>query len=669
MSPLRADQIDLLHTLSAPALHPDASRAVVSVTRPDVPGNGYVGQLWDVPLDGGAPRRLTQGYRDTAPAFSPDGALFAFLRAESAAGKPQVHVAPAAGGEPVRVTDAPLGVAGFAWSPDSGRLAYTARDPEPGRYGTAEDVPPDQEAPRLITDLRYLADGVGYVGDRHTQIYVAEVPDVRADPAGRALPAPQQLTEGPYESTAVEWSPDGTRVAFVSARHPERAGDLRADVWTCAADGSDLVRVTRGELAAERVAWSADGATLWLLASDPGPTGLDFIARHTGLYSVPATGAEPAQRHTVAETVDLGEVGSQLTVTDEGVLVQNRRRGSVELLRVRPGADDEVVLSGPRCVTGQAAARRDGRPVVVAAVTDADSPGELVLVGADGSERTLTDFAAPLRSGPGVRPLLERTVPADDGYPVHGWVVLPDAPGPHPVLLDIHGGPFTQYGWQLYDEAQVLAAAGYAVVLANPRGSAGYGQEHGRCITGALGQRDAGDLLDFLDGVLADPELDLDAERMGVLGGSYGGYMTAWLIAHPRAADRFAAAIVERGFLDPTTFAGTSDIGWFFGDALVGTDPEQVRAQSPMAVIDRVHTPVLVIHSEQDYRCPLEQGQRYFAGLVKRGVRAELLVFPGESHGLTRTGQPRHRRQRFDHVLRWWSEHLPTKLNPSGPTA
>lgn len=282
-----------------------------------------------------------------------------------------------------------------------------------------------------------------------------------------------------------------------------------------------------------------------------------------------------------------------------------------------------------------------------------------------GPERTLTDFGAPLRDDTGVRPLHEVTVTADDGYPVHGWVVLPDGPGPHPVLLDIHGGPFTQFGWHLYDEAQVLAAAGYAVLLANPRGSAGYGEHHARTIIGAMGERDAADLLDFLDGVLADPPAGaaLDTNRIGVLGGSYGGYMTAWLTAHPRAAGRFAAAIVERGFLDPETFLGTSDIGWFFGDEYLGTEPQRRVAQSPMHAVDRVRTPTLVIHSERDHRCPLEQGQRYFAALHRNGVPVQFLVFPGESHGLTREGQPRHRRQRFDHLLRWWARYLPTPAN------
>jgi len=668
VSLLRSDQIDLLSTLSAPTLHPDGDRAVVSVVRPDVASNEYVGQLWVVPVAGGEPTRLTRGHRDTCPRFSPDGRLLAFLRAEPEGGKAQVHVVPADGGEPVRLSEAPLGAGMPAWSPDSRRLGYTARRPEDGRYGTDDDVSADAEPPRLLTDLRYLEDGVGYVGDRRTQVYVVDVPDPRAIEVGGPPPQPTQVTDGPFESVEVAWSPDGTRLAFVSARHLGRVGDLRADVWTCAPDGTDLVQVTPTSLAAESVAWAADGAVLWFLASDPGPSGLEFIARHTGLFSVPADGSTEPVRHTDAETFDLGEVGSHLTVTEDGVLVQNRARGAVELLRVRPGgAEPEVLLGGQHCVTGHDALGVGPTAVVVATVLSPDSPGELVLVAPE-PVRQLTDVAAAVRSGAGLRPLREVTVQADDGYPVHGWVVLPDGPGPHPVLLDVHGGPFTQYGWHVYDEAQVLAGAGYAVVLVNPRGSAGYGQEHGSCIAGALGQRDAADLLDYLDSVLTDPELALDADRVGVMGGSYGGYMTAWLTAHARSADRFAAAVVERGFLDPASFAGTSDIGWFFGDALVGDNAEQVRAQSPMAGLDRVRTPTLVIHSERDYRCPLEQGQRYFAGLMSRGIPAQLLVFPGESHGLTRTGQPRHRRQRFDHVLRWWAEHLPTSANRLDPT-
>ena len=634
------DALHRLLTPSAPTLHPGGDRCVVSLVRTDEATDDYVGQLWEVPLaEGASPRRLTRGHRDTAPRFSPDGLLLAFLRADRG-GRPQLHVVEATGGEPVRLTDSPLGAGAPRWSPDSRRIAYVARVPEPGRYGTDDDVSADAEPPRHITDLRYLEDALGYGQDRRNHVFVLGVPDLTAEP-GADLPTSTQVTDGDWDDTSVAWRPDGTRLAFVSARHDGRAGDLRSDAWTCAPDGTGLVRATATTLGVEQVTWSADGAALWLVAAETGPSGTDFVGRNPGLFSVAADGSGAPVRHTDPDT-DLGEEGSHLTVTAAGVLLQARTRGAVELRR-----GDDVLLGGPAWVTGHDAAG----DVVVATVMSADSAGEVMHVDGERTRR-LTAFSAGL----GARPLHEVTVTADDGYPVHGWVVLPDGPGPHPVLLDIHGGPYAQWGWKPYDQAQVLATAGYAVLLANPRGAAGYGEAHGRAIQGALGQRDAADVLQFLDGVLADPAYALDGARVGVLGGSYGGYLTAWLLA--LVPERFVAGVVERGFLDPETFIGTSDIGWFFPEGYLGP-VAQMAAQSPMAVVDRVVRPTLVIHSERDLRCPLEQGQRYFAALLRGGVEAELLVFPGESHGLTRGGRPRHRRQRFEHLLTWWGRHLP----------
>jgi dipeptidyl aminopeptidase/acylaminoacyl peptidase len=294
---------------------------------------------------------------------------------------------------------------------------------------------------------------------------------------------------------------------------------------------------------------------------------------------------------------------------------------------------------------------------IVVSFADARTTGDVAVVEGAGLRR-LTDFSVPLRSAGIIEPR-ELTVTGRDGYPVHGWVLVPEGEGPHPVLLNIHGGPFASYTHALFDEAQVYAAAGYAVVMSNPRGSAGYGQEHGRVIRQRMGTVDLTDVLDFLDGAIAEVP-GLDAERVGIMGGSYGGYLTAWAIAHDH---RFAASIVERGFLDPDAFVGTSDIGSFFGDEYTGTDPELMRSQSPQAVVDQVRTPTLVLHSSHDLRCPLGQAERYYAALKRRGAETELVIFPGEDHELSRSGRPRHRQERFDIILDWWAQHLPSRSN------
>ena len=283
-----------------------------------------------------------------------------------------------------------------------------------------------------------------------------------------------------------------------------------------------------------------------------------------------------------------------------------------------------------------------------------DSMGE-VFVLRDGEWLQRSTFGDTLAAGTTLLPMQELTTASADGYPVHGWLVRPQGVGPHPVLLVIHGGPFEQYGYSLFDEAQVYASAGFAVVMGNPRGSSGYGEQHGRAIVGDMGNLDRADLLALLDAALADP--GLDSARVGVMGGSYGGYMTAWLAAH-EGSRRFRAVIVERALTALDSVEGSSDIGWVFGDVYVGTDTAKLREQSPLTYADKVDVPVLIIHSEEDWRAPLEQAQRLFVALRRNGAEAEMLLFPGEGHELSSSGLPSHRVARFDAILDWWRSHL-----------
>jgi dipeptidyl aminopeptidase/acylaminoacyl peptidase len=655
---MRAEDIETLVSVGRPALAPDGSFAVFATSRPDPAADRNVGQVWRIDLPSGALRRVTRGVADRNPRLSPDGRRLAFLR-DDGRSRAQVYLVDAAGGEPVQVTDAPVGVVGYAWSPDGTRIAFTARVPEPGRYGTVEGRGPEAESPRRITGVRWHADGLGYIVDRPAQLFVIDAPAVDAEPFYEPAPRAEgetpkvrvvatearRLTEGPTGWSGATWA--GDEILVLPDVIEQDARDLRDRIVAVRTDGSTHEVVGRESgLSVSDIAVADDGA-IFLLASDVGPSGRDFVSPGSGLWIV-EHGREP-RLLTDVDTVDLGEPGSHLTVQDDGVLVQDRTRGRVRLLHVARDATMTEVVGGDVEVTGHASANG----VTVLSIATPTSSGEFALVTGGGLD-ILTSFGGGAANAGIARPR-EIEVPARDGSPVHGWVALPAGGGPFPVLLQIHGGPHAQYGVHLFDETQVLVDAGYAVVYANPRGSAGYGRAHGRAIRQAMGTVDLTDLLDFLDGALAGDDR-LDGSRVGVMGGSYGGYMTAWMIAHDH---RFAGAIVERGMLDPASFQGTSDIGSFFGDEYVGTDPDDIARQSPMAIVGQVRTPTFVIHSEQDFRCPLEQATRYYSALKRQGTEAEMLIFPGENHELSRSGRPRHRVERFEAILDWWRRKLP----------
>ena len=663
---MKSTDIPLLRSVSRPTIHPDATWAVFAASNPDLDADAYVGQLWSVRLDGSSgPRRITQGFSDSAPRFSPDGTRIAFLRSDGE-NPAQLQVINASGGEAVPATDEKLGVSTFEWSPDGTALAYTARRAEQGRYGTVKDLGSAAEPPRRIVTRRYQSNGLGYTNDRRSHIFLVDAPDPFGEPTyrrapsadeptpepHRVVPEPRQLTDGDFDDGNIRFSPDRKHLAFLSARHAERDVDLANNIHTVDLDDPDAEPVAltgrHARYGIDGFAYAPDG-TIFFVGSDLGETGRDFVGRNGALYRLGKDGS-PAARLTDPSVTDLSDGANEILVSSGGtVLALNLWHGAVELVSIDANGELNSVTTGDLVVHSFDAAGGQ----VVLSVSDATTMGDIAVVRGTGLEH-VTDFSVALREA-GIAPIVELSVGSRDGTPIHGWVLTPTGEGPHPVLLTIHGGPYTQYTGSFFDEAQVYVDAGYAVVMCNPRGAAGYGEEFGRSIRQRMGTVDFTDVLDFLDGALA-ANPSFDANRLGIMGGSYGGYLTAWTIAHDH---RFTAAIVERGYLDPEVMIGTSDIGDFFGDEYTGTDPEQIRAQSPQAFVHQVTTPTLVIHSENDLRCPLSQGERYYSALKRQGVETELLVFPGENHELSRGGRPRHRLQRFEAVLDWWERHLP----------
>ena len=329
--------------------------------------------------------------------------------------------------------------------------------------------------------------------------------------------------------------------------------------------------------------------------------------------------------------------------------------GKVTVVRVDSDGAVTPILGGDRAITGVSVSA-DGSLFAFVA-TDPVDPGELHIWD-EGVERVVTAINSDFRADASLVAPDHFTV-VSDGVEIDAWVYLPEGTDRLPVLLNIHGGPATQYGFTFFDEFQMYAGAGYGVVACNPRGSSGRGVEFVRAVTNdGWGIVDSKDVTAVLEAAM-DRYERLDDERIGVMGGSYGGFLTAWLIGRDH---RFRSAVVERGLLSWVSFAGSSDIGATFGRFYLEADPpggvDRLWEASPLALADRITTPTLVLQSEQDYRCPIEQGEQLFSILLRQGVDAEFVRFPGEGHELSRSGKPKHRQERFQSIIEWHDRHL-----------
>lgn len=640
---MRPEDLGRYVSVSDPRIHPDGRRVAFVVSRMDLEADRYERSVWL--WDGEEASRFTHGPADSRPRWSPDGSRLVFLRASGEEGDPaQVAVMPAAGGEAEILTGFDLGAKEAEWSPDGSRLAVVGVQ----WLGEWADLDDEERlrTPRRIAAFGYRADDLGWRHDRSGRVHLVDP----AAPGGEPLP----LTDGWVHDSSVAWRPDGAAIGFISARHETRYLDSGTQAWEVSVSGGDprpLVEVGiwshityRGDgecfIGGLSDAWGyPDVAALWRLA-DGSPTRV----------------TPDLDRSPFPLTPSLAPAGPQW-LDDGGCLAVLEDAGRLRVVQIDPDGAVTDVVGGDRLVTG-VSPRPDGSAFAFT-VTAPTDPGELWWW-EDGEERRLTDlngdFRAEVRL---VEP--EHFRFEHDGVEIDAWVLLPEDDGPVPTLLNIHGGPAAQYGFGFFDEFQVYAGAGYAVVACNPRGSSGRGRDFVRVPVGRWTEErppDLEDVLAALDAALARyPRLD--AEQLGIMGGSYGGFMTVRVLA---VDGRFRSAVPERGLYAFPSFAGTSDIGprfprLYLGDLEPG-DVESLWKASPLAVAHRVRTPSLIIHSEADHRCPIEQGEQLFAVLVRQGVEAEMLRFPGGSHELSRSGKPRHRRERFEAILDWHRRHL-----------
>jgi dipeptidyl aminopeptidase/acylaminoacyl peptidase len=662
---MRPENLESVYALSQAAVSPSGEFAVVSAKHMSFAADAYVGQLWWLSLDSeDAPTRITRGFSDGLPKFSPDGSLIGFLRSNP--GEPaQLAIVSSDCGEPLVITDRKLGVTDFAFSEDSQRIYFISPVPEEGRYGTLEGVAPTAEDPREITNLKYMMNGEGWINDKRRHVFVIDIPDPTGEPPiapiGRAkaaadkpfsaVPEATQLTSGPHDFGSPVATAGG--VLAISNLHESFETDLRADVYLTPDDGGTPTLLSQpipDEDFTFDVFTLVDD-TIYAVGHSRSINGGDnYLGKNPGVWHLPLTGGVPTRVTDEEEWY----IAPNIAPGDGVAYAVGVKQGSGVALEVsKDGIKELPEGEGVWAVHTLAY----GGGTVLATVATDQTFDEVVDLSGD-EPVVLTDFSAGFRAETTPVKPNEITATSFDGYPVHGWSFLAnnyDPEASNPVLLLVHGGPFAWYGPYIFDETQIAVEAGYTVLLCNPRGSASYGQKHGQAISGDFGNLDHKDIIAFLDYAL-ETIPGLDPERVGVMGGSYGGYMTAWLLGHET---RFKGGIVERGYLDPKAFVGSSDIGWFFSPECHAHDEAKMDAQSPTTYVKDVVTPTLIIQSEQDLRCPIAQALRYYTELKLNGVDAELLVFPGETHELTRSGRPIHRKVRFEKVLDWWERHLP----------
>lgn len=593
------------------------------------------------------PLELTRGeFSDTAPRFSPDGSEVAFLRVKEKGARPQLHVISTTGGEARALTTHKAGAQGHAWHPSGEQLAYLSR-------GDYQDKAAEEGTPRRITKRRWRQQGQGFVPEVAPDLYLIDL----------ATGESTKLAELAEPAGNLTFSPDGRTIYLTSSTPEGTLAEPRGDLLSVDVDSGTVTKLVAGWLGLYDAAPAPDGERLAFFAAKDQQ---DFVSG-AGLWLLELREGAPEPRlisgefdvqHSAGGDSRYGALpGSPTWVGADSLLVITNREGQTNLVRV--STDGEVTDSQQnreRVVTAFSAKQdADGATISAFLAETPVNPAELYLLTGD-SERRLSTM------NDGWRAELELQVPegpfpageADAPY----WVIDPVAPREdRAAVVQVHGGPHTNYGYGFNFEFQLLASRGFAVIFGNPRGSSSYGFTFATAMLGDYGSVDADDVMAFA--TEGAKRLGRENAPLHLTGGSYGGFMTNWLVGQ---TDRFTSAVTQRSISNWTSMYGTSDIGPFFVerqvDGVPWGDADALWRQSPLKYADRIVTPLLIIHSEEDFRCPIEQAEQLYAVLKRLGkAETEFLRVPGESHELSRSGRPDRRLARLDAIVDWFERN------------
>lgn len=653
-APLTADDVYNFRWIDHPRLTRRGDRVAYVVRWTDRAAVEYRSRVFirglgadDLPLQAtGGPRV------DGSPEWDPNGRRLAFVSRKGEAN--QVFVLDSETGDTRQLSSLPFGASSPSWSPDGTRIAFlgsvtghpegVVEDPRPPEDGP--DAAPRTPIARVAQGIDYRYNGSGYLDGRRSHLFVV-------DAAGGEA---RQLTDGRWSVEGFDWSPDGGRLVLAGNPRPDNDLDLTRSLYLVPASGGELQEIASGLVLSSPPCWSPRGDLIAFAALAQVDVG-----RYDRIWVVGADGSDPrcltaehdlcAGDHLITD-MRAGH-GVRLRWNEAGtrILFLATVPGASAIYSIEPdGAGLREEVGGEReifdfdCEAG----------AIAYLAADPDGPGDLYV-----GERRLTNLNPWLAEREVSRP--ERmTFKAADGLDIEGWLLKPpgfDASRRWPLVMEIHGGPHGAYCTSFFHEFQVLAGAGFLVFFVNPRGSCGYGEEFMRAVVRDWGGKDYGDLMTALDQLIERTGF-VDTARMGVGGGSYGGYMTNWIVGQ---TERFAAAVSMRSISDLVTFRGNTDIP-IWGELQWGpepwSDPEFRWSRSPLRYVEKVRTPLLLTHGEMDLRCPIDQAEAFFGALRLLRREVEMVRFPEESHDLSRSGRPDRRVERLRRIQDWFERHL-----------
>ncbi len=647
---ITVDDLFELENVGAPVVDPTGEWVAYTVSRTSLEDESSHTRIHMAPVAGGDPVPLTRDNQSAgSPAWSPDGRYLTFTAARDG-NATQVWALDRRGGEAFPLTDVEQGVGGYRWSPDGTRLLLAIRDPEEEDEDAKPNAPRD---PWVIDRIQFKRDGAGYLtGSRMTHLYVYKID-------AREL---RQLTTGRWNESLGVWSPDGTRIAFVSNRTEEPDLNANTDIWVVPADLEEPTdaptRITTNPGSDGSPAWSPDGR--WIAHTTGIRPGLIWYAT-THLAVVSADGGEP---RLLTTELDRNVRAPRFSPDGEWIWFGLEDSSENHIARIRPdGSGLERPVSGPLSVSGF-----DWNGGAFAArVNQLDRPGEIFAVedheDGEAELRRITGHNDDFLATRNIAETRNFQFPSENGIEIEGFVTFPpdyEEGRRYPTILRIHGGPVSQYNHSFQFESQLFAAHGYVVVRTNPRGSSGYGQDFSAALWADWGNPDFKDVMAGIDHAIEQGWTDPD--RLGVGGWSYGGILTNYVITQ---TDRFEGAITGASEVLYIANYGHDHYQrqWEaeLGLPWEGDNRENWERISPFNKVGEVVTPTLVMGGEDDWNVPILNSEQLYQALRRRGVPTQLVVYPGQSHGIR---VPSYQKDRYERYLSWYDRWVMNANRP-----